>query len=161
MIKEIKANLLDFPEGITIIAHICNCQNNFGSGLALQIKQRYPEAYKADTQFYCSCDPENRFKEMMGNISHTRTKDNNVIFNLYAQFNFGREKRQLNYEAFYSGMEKIRDLILSDKKHKYIIGVPYKIGSDRAGGDWNVVLAMIHSVFDNSGIDVIICEYEP
>lgn len=160
MIKEIKANLLDFPDKINVLAHECSCQNRFGSGIAAQIKQRYPEAYKADTEFYNSCDPENRFKEMMGNISHTRTKDNNVIFNLYAQFNFGREKRQLNYEAFYIGLEKIRDLILQDKKNKYIIGFPYKIGSDRAGGDWNVVLAMIHSVFDNSLIDVIICKYE-
>ncbi len=161
MIKEIKANLLDFPDGINIGIHCTNCCNTMSSGIAAQIKRRYPEAYEADTQFYNSCDPENRFQEMMGNISHARTKDNNVIFNLYAQFNFGREKRQLNYEAFYCGLEKIRDLILKDKKNKYTIGVPYKIGSDRAGGDWNVVLAMIHSVFDNSGIDVIICEYEP
>jgi len=160
MIKEIKANLLDFPEGINVIVTCCNCQNTFGSGIAAQIKSRYPEAYQADIDFYNSCEPDNRFKEMMGNFSQIRVDKNKFIVNLYAQFNFGREKRQLDYEAFYSGLEKIRDPLLKSPQKKWVIGFPYKIGSDRAGGDWNVVLVMIHSVFDNSGIDVIICRYE-
>jgi len=161
MIKEIKANLLDFPEGINVLVHECSCHNIFGGGIALQIKSRYPQAYEADTSYYNCCDPDNRFSEMMGNFSYARIDKNKLIVNLYAQYSsYGREKRQLNYEAFYSGLEKIRDPLIKDQSKKWIVGFPYKIGSDRAGGDWNVVLAMIHSVFDNSEIDVIICKYE-
>jgi O-acetyl-ADP-ribose deacetylase (regulator of RNase III) len=58
-----KGNLLDFPThclsfasneyiGINAIAHSCNCQNVMGAGIAKQIKDRYPQAYEADTKFY-------------------------------------------------------------------------------------------------------------
>jgi O-acetyl-ADP-ribose deacetylase (regulator of RNase III) len=160
MIKEIKANLLDFPEGVNVICHVANCRNNFGSGVAAQIKSCYPQAYEADTKYYDSCDPDNLFSEMMGHFSYARTDEDKLIVNLYAQFDFGRGKRQLDYESFYSGLEKMRDPLIKDKSKKWTVGFPYKIGSDRAGGDWNVVLAMIHSVFDNSEIDVIICKFE-
>ena len=63
-IETIKGNLLDFPPhhpddpdryiGINNIAHSCNCQNVMGGGIAKQIKERYPQAYEADTEFYNS-----------------------------------------------------------------------------------------------------------
>jgi len=155
MIKEIKANLLDFPEGINIICHVANCQNNFGSGIAAQIKSRYPEAYEADTEYNEKYGKEN----ILGSFSGAVLPDGKKILNFYAQYNYGRDKRQLDYEAFCLCLERLKTGIKKSEK-KYIIGFPYKIGSDRAGGDWNVVLVMIHSVFDNSGIDVIICRYE-
>jgi O-acetyl-ADP-ribose deacetylase (regulator of RNase III) len=155
MIKEIKANLLDFPEGINVLCHVCNCCNTMGSGIASQIKLRYPQAYLADTEYNKKYSKEN----MLGSFSGAVLEDGKKILNLYAQYNYGRESRQLNYESFYLCLERLKSSIQKSDK-KYIVGFPYKIGSDRAGGDWNVVLAMIHSVFDNSGIDVIICRYE-
>jgi hypothetical protein len=34
------------------------------------------------------------------------------------------------------------------------VAFPYKIGSDRGGADWNVILSMINSVFENTDITV-------
>jgi len=155
MIKEIKANLLDFPEGIDVICQCCNCCATQNSGLALQIKLRYPQAYAADVDYNEKYGKEN----ILGSFSGAVLPDGKKILNFYAQYNYGRDKRQLDYEAFYLCLEKLKAGNKKSEK-KYIIGFPYKIGSDRAGGDWNVVLAMIHSVFDNSGIDVIICCHE-
>ena len=102
-IEYIEGDLLDFPNGINVIAQNCNCKNKFGSGLALQIKNRYPEAYKADC--LAAENDENR----LGNYSKARLGNNKHILNVYAQENYGTEKRQLNYEAFYSVFENIRD----------------------------------------------------
>jgi hypothetical protein len=39
------------------------------------------------------------------------------------------------------------------------LGVPYKMASDRAGGDWRIVEAMLESVFDSTSIEVVVVEY--
>ena len=49
MITTITGDLLDFPQGIDIIAHSCNCRNTMSAGIAKQIKDRYPLSYDADT----------------------------------------------------------------------------------------------------------------
>jgi hypothetical protein len=41
------------------------------------------------------------------------------------------------------------------------IGVPYKMGCDRAGGDWHIVEAMLQSVFVSNGYNVLVVEYDP
>ena len=48
MINYKVGNLLDVESGI--IVHGCNMQGKFGSGLALQIKHKWPECYKAYKQ---------------------------------------------------------------------------------------------------------------
>ena len=49
-IEVIDGDLLDFPNQINTIAHSCNTQNVMGAGIAKSIKERYPEAFEADTK---------------------------------------------------------------------------------------------------------------
>lgn len=58
-------------------------------------------------------------------------------------------------------MESVRDASENALKEgrKYILAVPYKIGSDRAGGAWPVVEAMLKYLFENSPIELYIVEY--
>lgn len=48
--KEIKGDMLEmFDKGdFHIIAHGCNCYATFGTGIALTIGKKYPEAMEAD-----------------------------------------------------------------------------------------------------------------
>jgi hypothetical protein len=41
-----------------------------------------------------------------------------------------------------------------------IVGIPYKIGCKNAGGDVRVVHAIIHSVFENQDVEILICKLE-
>jgi hypothetical protein len=43
--------------------------------------------------------------------------------------------------------------------NKKSVAFPYKMSSDRGGADWNVVLAMIESVFKNTDITIEIWKY--
>jgi O-acetyl-ADP-ribose deacetylase (regulator of RNase III) len=48
MIPTIKGNLLDFPNGITVIAHGCNTQGKMKSGLAKSIVELWPKVAEVD-----------------------------------------------------------------------------------------------------------------
>ena len=144
--KVINGNLFtEFSEGrLDAIAHVTNCKQVMGSGVALQVKKLYPYAYKA----YMRAAP------VLGNISFAGVegKRGKIVFNLNAQYNYGNDgRRHLNYEAFYKCLNDLRNEFgFIDKEFSDFsidtLGIPYKMGCDRAGGNWNIVTAMIDEV---------------
>jgi hypothetical protein len=40
------------------------------------------------------------------------------------------------------------------------LAIPYKMGCNLGGGNWNVVRAIIGSVFDDSPVRLYICKYD-
>lgn len=155
MIEHKTGNLLDFGHGITMIAHCANCQNTFGSGIALQIKEEYPLAFEADTE------AAKAKKNNLGQFSVASLPNNKKIINIYAQNLFGMDKRQLDYEAFYMAFEELHRLLLEakEKGRIHVLGIPKNIGCFRAGGSWKVVLAMLEEIFLDSPIKLVIVEY--
>jgi O-acetyl-ADP-ribose deacetylase (regulator of RNase III) len=159
MIKQIKSDI--FAVSCDMIVHQANCQHNMGSGIARFIRENFPEAYEAD------CKTKLADPNKLGTFSYAKVKNPKYpnigfIVNLYSQFDFSSEKRCTNYEAFASGLETLRDLALAKVKNpnkKYTVAIPYRIGSNRGGGSWAVIKAIIESVFENEpNFTVIICE---
>jgi len=139
---------------IDVIGHCCNTQNTFGSGIALSIKEMYPTAYEADTM------AAKNNTNVLGNTSYVGIKRGMkqfVIFNLYGQSLYGRDSRKINYEAIYSSLEKMRTICdMAKSEPKPTIGFPYKMGSDRAGGRFEIIEKMIEVVFSDYTGDVVI-----
>jgi O-acetyl-ADP-ribose deacetylase (regulator of RNase III) len=158
-----KGNLLTDPT-IDVAGHVANCQHTFGSGIALSIKNMYPEAYEADGK--AAQDKSNK----LGEISYVGIRRNDrpfVIFNLYGQHLYGVGVRHLNYEAMYVALEKMRkvcDMAETSFAARGLpmptVGFPKLMGCDRAGGNWNVVERMIEVVFDGYTGDVVIVEWD-
>ena len=148
-------NLLDFGHGITMIAHCANTKNVMGSGIALQIKEEYPLAYEADTE------AAKAGKNQLGQFSVASLPNGKKIVNVYAQGDFGMDKRQLDYEAFYIAFEELHRLLLEakEKGRTHVLGIPKNIGCFRAGGSWRVVNAMLEEIFLDSPIKLVIVEY--
>jgi O-acetyl-ADP-ribose deacetylase (regulator of RNase III) len=158
-LETIEGDLLDFPNGINYIAHSCNCQNIMGGGIALQIKERYPEAYEADTKAYKAEEVS------LGDFSFTRVKNrpDRYIYNLYTQFNIGRQTRQVDYEAFHRAITTLRAEIIKHETADIFfdndvstVGFPYKMSCSLAGGNWDIIYAMINDVFGHSTIKAYI-----
>jgi hypothetical protein len=152
MINHERGDILEFFRSgkVNTVLHCANCQGVMGSGIALQIKNQFPEAYKS----YRLHEETSGLK--LGTNSFAGFQ-NGYIFNLHAQKNYGTQCRQVNYEALYRCFEGVREELIG-LNFKGIIGIPYKMASDRAGGSWIVVNAMIQDVF--KGFEVLIVEYK-
>lgn len=155
-VEHITGDLLDFPHDISVILHCANCQCTLGNltatGIAKLIGDRYPAAAQADKEAHTAGEVR------LGQFSVALVGDNRRVVNLYAQDRYGNDRRHLDYEALYSGLERIRDLLDSaaQEGRTYVLGLPYLIGCNRAGGDWLVAEAMIESVFRVSPTKVYI-----
>lgn len=143
MLNHAKGNLIDMAEmgQFDVIVHGCNCQNTMGSGIAKEIRERYPVAYWVDESLHDEdlLDPI----ELLGNFTWT-TDTGNIftykftIINAYTQVNFmPRGIDHFEYESFKLILRKL-DAIYSGKK----FGFPY-IGMGLAGGDKDRIIAML------------------
>lgn len=54
MLKRVEGDLVKMANmgKFDLILHGCNCRNTMGSGIAKQIKDKFPDAYEADTKMF-------------------------------------------------------------------------------------------------------------
>jgi O-acetyl-ADP-ribose deacetylase (regulator of RNase III) len=128
---------------IDFLFHCCNMQNNFGAGIAKEIKERYPRAYDADTQWYQH--KSSKFYSI-GVVHFEYPLRLGAVFNLYGQEYYGKygewykvSGRQLSYEYLGEALLQAAEQIPRDR----IIGIPYGMGCGLAGGNWGNVLGLI------------------
>ena len=150
MITEIDANLLEHP--LDGIIHQANCMHIMGGGIALRIRNKWPEAYEADLKTPRS-DPKK-----LGTFSVAVLPSNFHIYNMYSQFGIGY-RRETNYTAVVEGLEAIREHAINNGLKK--LGLPKNMGCVLGGGRWPVVRAIVDEVFAECvDIDITICNYQ-
>lgn len=133
-----------------VIIHGCNCMCEMGKGIALAIKQQFPQAYIADVQ----TGKGNRLK--LGSFSSATVdtgRGSLVVVNAYTQFDFKGKGIQADYAAIRRAMLAIARDFATRR-----IGYP-KIGAGLAGGDWSIISAIIDEEFD--GLDHTCVEFSP
>lgn len=144
MIEIIEGDLLQ--SDANLILHQVNCQGKMNSGIAKQIRNRYPQVYEDYMRHY------NSKVELFGKISTTEINNNQYIVNMFSQFNYGYDgQRYTNYEAIYTCLEKVSKLA---NERGYTVAIPYKIGSDRGGANWNIIYTMINELFNKEQIKI-------
>ena len=150
MIKHIKCDI--FESGADVILHQVNCQGVMGSGIAKQVREKYPLCFASYKKI---CDGFSDKKKMLGMVQCIRADDGKFICNMFAQETFGYDgKCYTDYNALKECLEQVRDYSIFDNQ---IIAIPYLMGCHRGGGDWNVVYKMIEEIFQDH--NVLICEY--
>lgn len=156
MIKPNKGNLIRMLDKgfLNGAVHQANCQNTMGSGIAKQLRDMWPEVYEADTR------AAKAGINTLGNFSLAEVIKDRFVFNMYGQEFFGADKRYTDYEAFEKGMEAIKNWLEGTQVGSFRLGIPQKIGCDRAGGEWDVCEEIIVKVFDKSRIEVHIVEWD-
>ena len=149
MIKHIKCDI--FESGADVICHQVNCQGVMGSGIAKQVRERYPEVYKR-YKIVCDCD-----NYPLGNVLFVSVDNNKDIANLFAQDKYGYNgSLYTDYDALKKCLIEINNTYINTNK---TIAFPYLMSCARGGGDWNVVYKMIEDVFKDYDGDILICEY--
>ena len=149
MIRHIKCDI--FESGADVILHQVNCQGAMNSGVAKQVREKYPVVYE---EYKILCDKhKNNPSEMLGFTQGVMTEIG-YIFNIFAQENFGYDGEcYTNYDALKMSLSQLVSYVPTWR----VIAIPYLMGCYRGGGDWNVVYSMIEEIFKD--YDVLICEY--
>ena len=133
-----RGDLLQSP--CTIIAHGCNCFNTMNSGIAKAIRAKHPRVYEVDSI------TNKGDKQKLGHYTLC-TLPELVVFNLYTQYRYGRDKVHLDYGALGKALTHMKIwLDAHDPQQQETVGLP-RIGCGLAGGEWGRVEAIINTVF--------------
>ena len=152
MVKYIKGNLLD--SDCEYICHQVNCQGVMGSGIAKQIRERWPYVFSSYHN-YCSRHLGDT-SGLLGNIWCVKLNDTRWVINIFSQDKFGYDgTRFTSYDAFAKCLTAMRDRLSKGST----IGFPKNIGCGLGGGNWKVISALIEEILGEE-YDVYIYELE-
>lgn len=162
MLKIIDGDI--FESDADMIVHQVNCQGVMGSGIAKQVREKFPEIYKAYKE---ECTKAKAFGEsLLGTNSYYNIDDNGrCIACLFAQKDYGWDKKcYTNYAALRKCLHELKYDAWTLSNHysrPFKIAIPYLMGCCRGGGNWNIVSEMIEEeLFDDSGdIEVTLYRY--
>lgn len=140
---------------VQIIAHQTNCIGVMGAGIAAQIKKKLLS--KDEYEKYTDKCKEYG-ESLLGKVQLLNASDGRIIANLFGENKPTGKGRDTNYEAIYLCLVKLKNYAV--KEHK-VVGIPGLLGCGLAGGDWNIVRAMIRSVFSEEDIVVAITYFNP
>lgn len=140
MITYLEGDATDIPaeKRPAIIAHVCNDRGVWGAGFVLAISKKWPEPEKHYKHFV-----KNRRTSPLGQVQFVPVDNSGLIVaNMIAQRGFPdvTRKRALDYIALADCLKDIGSIISVYNKRS--IHMP-RIGCGIAGGDWNVVEALI------------------
>lgn len=149
MITIVRKNLLSVTEGI--ILHGVNCQGVMGSGVALQIRNKYPIVYDKYISIFNKLKEENIDKRaLLGTVQDVRINKDLYVFNCFTQLYYGKDNniRYVDYEALENCLKttiKTYNIIkLVNPNFKSAIAFP-KIGAGLANGEWTIIKEIIEN----------------
>lgn len=149
-IEIIEGDLLDaFDKGeVNVIGHVVNCQGVMGSGIAKSIRDRYSNVYQCYKDLHSLTTNSSALLGTCQLVSINKLT-NTTVANLFAQHFYGQDgRRYLNYGALGEALWKLEDQLVDNTLQKRgVVGFPYKMGADRAGGSWDIVFEMIKHYF--------------
>lgn len=150
--KSIRGDLIRLARDgeFDVIIHGCNCQCVMGKGIALAIKQQFPQAYAADR----TTEPGARDK--LGTVSTAEVDIDGrrlVVVNGYTQFDYKGKGVRADYDAIRGVMQTVRSRFSGLR-----IGYP-KIGAGLAGGDWTRIAVIMDKELE--GEDHTLVEFVP
>lgn len=157
-----KGNLLE--SDCDYICQQVNCMGKMNSGIAKQIREKWPIVYQ---NYMAKCNFSHpsgyiRPELLLGDIQivglwddYNETKFHQSVINMYSQLNYGYDgRRYTSYDAFWNCVNLIKQSVPTDKK----IGFPYNIGCGLGGANWNVILAMIDTVLADYTVEIYVLE---
>ena len=146
MTRIVDGSILDAGEDI--ICHQVNCQAVMGAGLAKALCDKWPDIKKGYMRF---CRRHKEPKELLGKYHLVEVESGKFVANIFGQLDYGRNKyrKYTDYVALTNAFDAIRK-----EQCNKSLAFPFGFGCGLANGDWDVVLGMIHTYFDD--MDVVI-----
>lgn len=149
MLKIIKGNI--FESNATAILHQVNCQGVMGSGVAKQVREKYPSVYQSYKRACENLGPYGVFGKIQ--VCTINSDKSRFIVNLFSQLNYG-------YSGCYTDYEKLRECLkkVNERFSGCTVAIPYLLGCGRGGGNWEIVSKMIEETLTDC--DVAFYQYD-
>lgn len=161
MIKIIDGDLFDTDA--KFICHQVNCMGKMRSGVALQVREKFPHVYE---EYKKAASPKMLGKvqvvpvdpSLVGYPFRAIPQEKQLICNLFAQNKYGYDgKRYTDINALLECFGAVA-WIAQYSFAKGKIAMPYKIGCSRGGADWDEVYKIIEYVFSNCEVELWRCD---
>lgn len=127
------------------ICHQVNCRGVMGSGIAKQIKEKYPEVFHSYYELCRSSSPE----ELLGTAQIVKVSPRQCVVNLFGQDKFGRSGGPF---TDLHALREACDKVAKAAGETSIVAMPYRIGCGLGGGDWGAVMDMLVDVFSRNTV---------
>lgn len=152
MIKILDGDL--FESNADVIAHQVNCQGAFNSGVAKQVREKYPNVYEKYSNL---CSSYSGYEEkLLGYCQMIYIHDHKGIANLFGQLGYGYDGKQYtNLNALKDAMMALRAILHCEfDPNDITIAFPYGLGSVRGGANWEDVYKIIAEVFADYNVEI-------
>jgi len=144
----VMGDIFDLKDGI--ICHQVNCKGVMGAGLAMAIRNKWPQVYTDYMETY------KRGVLHLGTVVWTKVDEALWVASLAAQDGYGRVKGQVytNYVALQTCLQVV------DATAVLPIAIPKGMGCALGGGDWAIVERIIkenmsHAIIADKGDDTV------
>lgn len=150
MVKIIEGNL--FNSKANIICHQTNCQGVMKSGVALEVKQRYPNVFNSYRKDY----EDGLLKLGYVNFAFIGDKSSDqIIANMCGQDVYGYDNGiYTDYDKLQDCFDTVVNYIKISYDVKPTVAFPYLMSCHRGGGDWNIVSKMIEDTFKDFDVEI-------
>lgn len=138
-----------------IVCHQVNCWGVMGAGLAKQMREKFPLMY---LEYKRLCYSTANKKTLLGEVLTHSVVYNGyeyTIANLFGQEQIGTQRCYTDYDALRKALQTVRCIASPlPGRASWRVRIPYKMGCGLAGGDWNIVRAIIQEELVDHGIIV-------
>lgn len=157
MVYHIQGDIL--TSDCDVIGHQSNCRMGFGSGIAGQIRRKFPYAYEV------FASDSRKPQDKLGSYCVSKEHQPYYIFNLYGQDYYGNDGKQYtDYKALESAIRGMLERIRKWKLNSglsFKVGLPFKIGCGLAGAHWYIVEKIIDRLSEEYKQDIYLYEFNP
>jgi len=138
-----------------LIIQQVNCQGAMNSGLAKNIRDKWPIVYDNYYQFVRSRTIKSA---LLGECQFVDVSETQKVVNVFGQLYYGYDgKKYTSYDAIDSAFKKLANYVSTNNIRS--IAIPYNFGSGRGGADWNVVKEIIVSAFKDTYVTIEIWNF--
>ena len=153
MLRYVKGNLVDeVTEGIVL--HGTNCYGVMGTGIAKQLRDRYPKIFPSYKKL---CDIHGA--KLLGEIQLIRVSDSLLICNGFTQSRYGRTKTYSSTAAIEQVLNKTaQEMDVYDLSTLHTV----KLGCNNGGLDWEEDVQPVFQSFSKKHphLEIILYEFD-
>lgn len=135
-----------------LVCHQVNCKGVMGSGLAKQIRTKFPKLFDN----YCAkCSKAESSVALLGDVQFYDAlfESGYFVANVFGQDSYGRDRRYTDYTALKRAFESIAYAVNLGGE-EWTVRIPYLFGCGLGGGDWTIVSQIIEETLIDNGVEV-------